>query len=538
MLMDTLKEVKELIVNIDIELDIETLTSLSQKELEELQNIFTLALQTNKKDTKANLGLAAIYYVKENYQKANIHSYITLLSEPNNKNALRIKFLSLFKLKKYREAQALICKLDENDELIKELSEIIQKEVNALLHSETLMEMMLENKKGTFELNKKYEYVNMKLKLTHDKEKGMKVVAKKEIAKGEIICISKPMVVYEYPKNQPKFQVVPHNATKELFNKLRFLLSSKFNDINQLKEQFLSLYDGANQEYSIEERRNDVDFSDEKLLLILSHNLITPRYPSYFSTKVSTGLWYLPSFFNHSCLPNVIYFGIGDCLILIAEDTIKKGQELTISYEVLGTNYLSRCFELNNKYGFTCKCSLCLDERKRLVHQNTIQKKLFEYLQQFEDNYSESDKSKFSIKEVDSIKAFVTFYEDKFNWYELSAIYYHIGGEYVQINSSLALSLFETAYDKACEGNNFLMKLTLLDAIHSIYSMEKNKKELKESQKRIDKLFREVFLSQQFRMFIRKIETLELIESTEPIKQIVINNTIKINTTKVVYKKK
>ena len=65
MLMDTLKEVKELIVNIDIELDIETLTSFSQKELEELQNIFTLSLQTNKKDTKANLGLAAIYYVKE-----------------------------------------------------------------------------------------------------------------------------------------------------------------------------------------------------------------------------------------------------------------------------------------------------------------------------------------------------------------------------------------------------------------------------------------------------------------------------------------
>ena len=270
MLMDTLKEVKELIVNIDIELDIETLTSFSQKELEELQNIFTLSLQTNKKDTKANLGLAAIYYVKENYQKANIHSYITLLSEPNNKNALRIKFLSLFKLKKYREAQALICKLDENDELIKELSETIQKEVNALLHSETLMEMMLENKKGIFELNKKYEYVNMKLKLTHDKEKGMKVVTKKEIAKGEIICISKPMVVYEYPKNQPKFQVVPHNATKELFNKLRFLLSSKFNDINQLKEQFLSLYDGANQEYSIEERRNDVDFSDESEAEILA----------------------------------------------------------------------------------------------------------------------------------------------------------------------------------------------------------------------------------------------------------------------------
>ena len=536
--MDSFKDVRDHIEDNDLEIDIETFTHFSQKELDKLQNIFTLALETNKKDSKANLALAAIYYAKENYQKANIHSYISLLSEPNNKKALMIKFLSLFKLKKYREAQALSCKLDENDKLIKEVSEIIQKEVNSMLHSGILMEMMLENKKGTFELDSKYEYENKKVKLIHDKEKGMKVVARREIVKGEIICISKPIVVYEYPKSEPKFNVIPPNITKELFNKLHFLLYSKFNDSNKIKEQFLSLYDGSNQEYSIEERSKDVDYSDEKILLILSHNIITPRYPSYFSTKVSTGLWYLPSFFNHSCLSNVIYFGIGDCLILVAEDTIKKGQELTISYEVLGTNYLSRCFELNTKYGFTCKCSLCLDERKRLVQQNTIQKKLFNYLQKFEDNYSESDKSELSIKEVDSIKAFVSYYEDKFNWYELSAMYYHIAGQYMLVNSSLALSLFKKAYDKACEGNNFLMKLTLLDAINSIYSKEKNKKELKENQKEIDKLLKEVFLSQQFRMFIRKIETLELIENTEPIKKIVINNTITINKTKVVYRKK
>ena len=49
MLMDSFKDVIDHIEDNDLEIDIETFTHFSQKELDKLQNIFTLALETDRK---------------------------------------------------------------------------------------------------------------------------------------------------------------------------------------------------------------------------------------------------------------------------------------------------------------------------------------------------------------------------------------------------------------------------------------------------------------------------------------------------------
>jgi hypothetical protein len=70
-----------------------------------------------------------------------------------------------------------------------------------------------------------------------------------------------------------------------------------------------------------------------------------------------TGLWHLPSFLNHSCVPNASVDFLGDMLFLFAKQYIRKNKEITINY--CGSNkslsYEDRC-DYIEKYGFKCDC--------------------------------------------------------------------------------------------------------------------------------------------------------------------------------------
>lgn len=75
------------------------------------------------------------------------------------------------------------------------------------------------------------------------------------------------------------------------------------------------------------------------------------------------GLWPFIASFNHSCLPNCFYYGIGPYLIVKSIKDIKPNEELTISY--LGPQpFDSRSKVLYEKWDFKCDCSLCHYERK------------------------------------------------------------------------------------------------------------------------------------------------------------------------------
>ena len=46
----------------------------------------------------------------------------------------------------------------------------------------------------------------------------------------------------------------------------------------------------------------------------------------------NSGLWYFPSFFNHSCLPNVARIFMGDVMFLFAATDINQNEQLTLQY--------------------------------------------------------------------------------------------------------------------------------------------------------------------------------------------------------------
>ena len=100
---------------------------------------------------------------------------------------------------------------------------------------------------------------------------------------------------------------------------------------------------------------------------------------------ISYGLWYLPSLFNHSCIPNCYHFGFGDILIIIATNEINPNSELNINYFYGDMLYDTRRNYCKIYYNFECNCELCKYEKKKF-NENNEKKVLDEYLKKLNTN--------------------------------------------------------------------------------------------------------------------------------------------------------
>ncbi|GLJ25756.1 hypothetical protein SUGI_0493140 [Cryptomeria japonica] len=75
-----------------------------------------------------------------------------------------------------------------------------------------------------------------------------------------------------------------------------------------------------------------------------------------------SGLWLLPSFINHSCLPNTTRLNVGRAMFLHAAKPIGKGEEITISYfDALLP--LSQRESMSQVWSFKCNCKRCALEK-------------------------------------------------------------------------------------------------------------------------------------------------------------------------------
>lgn len=74
-----------------------------------------------------------------------------------------------------------------------------------------------------------------------------------------------------------------------------------------------------------------------------------------------SALYLLPSLINHSCIENATRRFFREVMVIRAKTNISKGEEITLSY-TWGDTVSIRQSRLN-KYGFTCACILCEDER-------------------------------------------------------------------------------------------------------------------------------------------------------------------------------
>ncbi len=114
--------------------------------------------------------------------------------------------------------------------------------------------------------------------------------------------------------------------------------------------------------------------------------------------------------FNHSCLPNCLWYLIGDCLfIYICASNIRQGDELTISYCPLWISSLNeRTFQLRQFDIHSCRCVLCLYDRSNMP-QYEIELKKFVNVRALSRQKNLSREKRFDyVKKLKCIYEFLT----------------------------------------------------------------------------------------------------------------------------------
>ncbi|KMT07022.1 hypothetical protein BVRB_6g153530 [Beta vulgaris subsp. vulgaris] len=111
-----------------------------------------------------------------------------------------------------------------------------------------------------------------------------------------------------------------------------------------------------------------LDVDVDKILSILDVNslvedAVSAKVVGKNSDYYGVGLWLLPSFINHSCIPNVRRLHIGDYVLVLASREVKAGEEVTFAYyDVLSP--LSKRKEMAKTWGFKCECKRCKYEEE------------------------------------------------------------------------------------------------------------------------------------------------------------------------------
>ena len=147
---------------------------------------------------------------------------------------------------------------------------------------------------------------------------------------------------------------------KDIEENLSYIISNYPEDYYEL----FHLYDNNNKNLNLEERDTNKTIDLRKLKYIINLNLKTLNFNG---KPISKGIWYYPSFFNHSCIPNCHEFGYGDILIIIAVNDIEKNNELFLNYLMNDLPYDMRQNILKEFYGFDCNCELCNYEKNRFI---------------------------------------------------------------------------------------------------------------------------------------------------------------------------
>ncbi|CAF0825830.1 unnamed protein product [Rotaria sordida] len=129
-----------------------------------------------------------------------------------------------------------------------------------------------------------------------------------------------------------------------------------------------------------------------------------------FRSKSTLGWYPLGSMFNHSCLPNCLWYLIGDNLfIYVCASNIRQGDELTISYCPLWISSLNqRTFQLRQFSITSCRCLLCSYDRSNMP-QYEIELKKFSNLRALSRQKNLSCSKRFNyIEKLNHIYEFIT----------------------------------------------------------------------------------------------------------------------------------
>jgi len=229
---------------------------------------------------------------------------------------------------------------------------------------------------------------------------GRGLFASKDLKQGEIIIVSKALVFTRDQSTGNNDFFLKLELSQKLKEKLKKLSNSCNYTSNKLVYLDYNKNLKANSKKDINniqidifkpnslERISNYNFdenlilSDEILNSIIEHNSYID-YASYiniskiedtFFTNIKTstnfvlgsGLWFVPSFFNNSCIENVSKFFIEDYMIVFTNKNISQGEELLMSYCEDMTPYEKRKEIFESRYIFVCNCTKCNFEKENL----------------------------------------------------------------------------------------------------------------------------------------------------------------------------
>ena len=463
-------------------------------------------------DNEIDLQLGKCYFELPYYTKTINKCDEIINKNQDNVDAILLKIKSLIQLKKVLEAKELF-------NLKKQIIEKYKKQ--DFLQIDEEITNKIKNMNGYYNFADLYkqskesliinigEYINKKLKINFDNSnKGIGIYTNEKIKKGELLVVSKALVAIKLNKNEDNIKMEYDNPTQEEFEKtgqsliyrdkkeIEEILSFKLSNYPEDYIEFLELYDGKNINLNLEKRKKEKNINLKKIQDVIKFNSFS--YCKHEKHKLN-GLWYFPSFFNHSCIPNCYYFGFGDILIIISLSDIEADNELFINYCVNDMDYESRqkCFKQN--YNFYCNCQLCQYEKNQF--QKYKEKTILEnYLQQLEINVNSTLNNNINKnvnkEDIEKMEKFIENNKKIFCCYEKNIFYFKSAYYMNKYDHQIAYEYLEKALRYSENRNYFFEQLNLL-MMNSIAKQLKNKEKIKLVKNKLNSFWEKYFPGQK-----------------------------------------
>jgi tetratricopeptide (TPR) repeat protein len=501
-------------------IDEESNSDLTEEKIIELKNSADSYLESNiiyeaikiynKLIKKDNKYLSDIYYKLSSayikiglYENALKYSNLSIELDKENISKVYNKLICLINLQQFDEANDLM-----NNPLYKDKNELnLINEINN----------RKENLKGIYNFYELYqkskksnyiditEYKNPKIKISFDKEKGVKLITTETIERGELLMVSKAVDVCCDKKINyyEKLNII----SEDILN--------KFEISPEKLSEFCKLYNVNNFEIPYEERKIIKHPSFNFILEGVQLNIIDLK--TFFFQKLinskdlkldikKRGIWFFPSFINHSCNPNTLFFNLGDIIIVVAIQKIFKNMELTRNYLEIDFNYNYRKNGLPMSYGVFCKCTLCKFEENKLktskekILLNDLYNKLVTSSTKLDKNEKiekEDEKIENILKEVDN---FIKENDDKLTSYEKAFFYYDYEKQKKILWNNIPkdINLLKKGYEyiSQIKNKNDYIKYALLTLMIEYYKENKMKNECEDCILKLKNLIKEFIVNQ------------------------------------------
>ena len=448
--------------------------------------------------------LIKIYLLIPYFYKAKILCEQLLNLDKDNIEIIPSYIKCLHHFKKYTLITEILSKIKEDDNnIIKNLK--IQNEQRI---KESKGDYNLLNIYENFKKIKNYnldlaQYMSQKISIQQDKEKGLIIVAKEDIPKGEIIIAEKAIAFFpNLDKNLKNIKIEKEERHNILKNKIK----EKMLYCREDNPEIFEIYDGTNGNLSLEQRKDnylknilnkDINISEKTISTLFTDSFSTSFYLYDQLLFSGYGLFYNSSFFSHSCCPNTMVYGIGDFIFILTDRNIKQNEELTTFYVENDKDYFERRAMLKNQYGFDCQCELCKIEQKQLEKYPEIKKKTCDWLPKI-INFSHNPNYYFYFPRIiKDVTEFLDNNKDKTINHEKGLLYYNL--YYLWVDYKTNHGLLEKAlecYDNEKNMDFNIMKYYCLLKMYKVDFVYKNNL-CNDIKNRMLKLLKEAFGNKQ-----------------------------------------